>query len=266
MILFPPAKINLGLNVLHKRPDGFHELETVLMQIPIHDVLEILPSSKFSYRQSGIEFEQDVESNLVVRAYRLLQNDFSIPETSFHLLKNIPVGAGLGGGSADAAYALIGLNTLYNLNISDAELRDISGELGSDCPFFISCQPQIGTGRGEVVELIELDLKGYYLKLIHPGIHISTSQAYNEIEFSTIATTINEVINEPIENWKNRLFNSFETAAFKKYPELEKIKASLYSEGAVYASMTGSGSSLYGIYDKEPIVSNGNLFERVVQL
>lgn len=266
MILFPPAKINLGLNVLNKRHDGFHEIETVLLQIPVHDVLEILPAATFSYHQSGLQFEQEVESNLVVKTYRLLQNNYDIPETSFHLLKNIPAGAGLGGGSSDATYTLLGLNTLYNLDLSNAELQDLSGKLGSDCPCFVLDRPQIATGRGEVLEPVELDLKGYYLKLINPGIHINTTEAYSEIVLSEQKESIQKVIIQPIEEWKSHLFNSFESSVFKNYPELQKLKTSLYNEGALYASMTGSGSSLYGIYVNEPSKSNGNLFERVVKL
>ena len=266
MILFPPAKINLGLNILNKRHDGFHELETVLLQIPVYDVLEILPAGKFSYHQSGLQFGQQVESNLVVKAYRLLQKKCDIPETSFHLLKNIPAGAGLGGGSADATYTLMGLNTLYNLNLSSAALQGLSGQLGSDCPCFVHDQPQIATGRGDVLEPLALDLKGYYLKLINPGIHINTVQAYSEIQLSKQTESIHKVINRPIEEWKSHLFNSFETSVFNKYPELKELKTSLYDQGALYASMTGSGSSLYGIYMDEPSNSNDDLFERIVQL
>jgi len=266
MILFPPAKINLGLNILNKRHDGFHELETVLLQIPVNDVLEILPAGKFSFHQSGLQFEQEQESNLVVKAYRLLQKNCDIPETSFHLLKNIPVGAGLGGGSADATYTLLGLNTLYNLNLSSAELQNLSGQLGSDCPCFVNKQPQIATGRGDVLEPVELNLQGCYLKLINPGIHINTTQAYSEIELPKQTESIHKVISRPIEEWKSNLFNSFETSVFKNYPELEKLKTSLYNQGALYASMTGSGSSIYGIYMDEPGKSTGNLFERIVQL
>ena len=266
MILFPPAKINLGLNILKKRHDGFHELETVLVQTPVYDVLEILPAGKFSFHQSGLQFEQQVESNLVVKAYRLLQKNCDIPETSFHLLKNIPVGAGLGGGSADATFTLLGLNTLYNLNLSSVALQDLSGQLGSDCPFFVNDQPQIATGRGDVLEPVGLDLRGYYLKLINPGIHINTTQAYSAIELSKQTESIHKVIKRPIEEWKSHLFNSFEISVFKKYPELKELKTSLYNQGALYASMTGSGSSIYGIFMDEPGKSTGNLFERIVQL
>ena len=250
--MFPPAKINLGLNVLHKRSDGYHELDTCMVSIDLTDVLEVLPSDKYQFIQTGLTVEGSSNDNLVVRAYHLLKEKYDLPPVYIHLRKNIPMGAGLGGGSADATYTLLALNNLFNLNISTEDLKKYSVELGSDCPFFVEKIAQIAKGRGEELSPIELDLKGYYLKLIFPGIHISTAEAYGNVLFSNPSFSVRNTILSPIEEWKKNLKNDFESSAFKLHPELEKWKNDLYIEGAIYASMTGSGSTMYGIFKEKP--------------
>lgn len=252
MILFPPAKINLGLNVLHKREDGYHEIESCMIAIPFYDVLEIIPAETFEFKQSGITIAGDLEDNLCVKAFRLLEQNYAIPPVSIYLRKIIPMGAGLGGGSADASYVVKALVTLYKLGISEDEQRELVAQLGSDCPFFISSQPQLAIGRGEILQPITLDLKNYYLKLINPGIHIGTKEAYDGIQFSDDSTSIAAILAEPIEQWNAHLKNDFERTAFKNHPTLAQIKASLYQEGAIYAAMSGSGSTLFGIFKEEP--------------
>ena len=184
MILFPPAKINLGLNVLFKREDGYHELETVMLKTPLTDVLEIVPSDEFQFTQTGLTIPGDNLDNLCVQAFQLIQKEYKIPNVHIYLRKIIPMGAGLGGGSADASYVLSGLNTLFNLNISNSKLEELAATLGSDCPFFINPTPQIAKGRGEILSPIEINLKGYYIKLLNVGIHVGTKEAYAGIQFS----------------------------------------------------------------------------------
>lgn len=264
MILFPPAKINLGLNVLHKREDGYHEIESCMYQIPLFDSLEILKSDTFKFIQTGLTVDSEQEDNLVVKAFRLMQERFSIGNVYMHLLKSIPMGAGLGGGSADATYVILELNTLFELNLSNNEMRKLAGELGSDCPLFVEKGVQIAKGRGEVLENLNFSLHGKFLKIVNPGIHIGTKEAYANIEFSH-AKSIVEVLAQPIETWKTDLTNSFESTAFRNHPEIEPIKNQLYSEGAEYASMTGSGSTLFGIYSKEPEKSFPMYYEKVLK-
>lgn len=265
MILFPPAKINLGLKVLKKRSDGFHEIETCMLAIPITDVLEILPSVEFIFKQTGIEVHGDQESNLCVKAFRMLQTRHGIPNARIHLRKQLPMGAGLGGGSADASYVLRGLNAVFNVGLSDDQLREMAAELGSDCPFFISDSAQIGRGRGEVLTDFSLTLNGYYLKIINPGIHVSTKEAFAGIIFSEDANSVDAILKRPIEDWKGLLKNDFETSIFAQFPLIGELKEQLYAEGAVYASMSGSGSTVYGIFEEKPAIST-SYFERVVNL
>src|SRR5690606_33994765 len=178
MILFPPAKINIGLNIVSKRTDGYHELESCMISIPLFDIIEIQPSKELKWMQSGLKIDSSIDDNLCIKAFRLLQTKYAIPNVTIHLRKQIPMGAGLGGGSADAAYVLKGLNKLFNLNISDQELANLAATLGSDCPFFIFDSAQMATGRGEILKSIALDLNGYHLVVIKPTIHINTKEAY----------------------------------------------------------------------------------------
>jgi len=259
MILFPPAKINLGLNILGKREDGYHDIESCMYAIPLRDVLEILPSEEVRFLQTGMPVNGDEADNLVMKAFQLLQSRYAIPNVYIHLQKNIPMGAGLGGGSADATYTLLGLNELFKLNLSIEVLQSLATELGSDCPFFVVNQPQLVKGRGEVLSPINLDLEGYYLKIINPGIHIGTAEAYSNVEYAEVAGSLETILLKSPEYWKNNLINGFEKSVFKKYPQIRELKEQLYAEGALYASMTGSGSTVFGIFknfpessDKEP--------------
>lgn len=265
MILFPPAKINLGLKVLKKRLDGYHEIETCMLAIPISDVLEISPSAEFVFKQTGIKVDGDQESNLCVKAFRLFQSRYDIPNAYIHLRKQLPMGAGLGGGSADASYVLRGLNSLFGLGLSNDQLQEMASELGSDCPFFITDTAQIGRGRGEVLTDINLDLCAYYLKIINPDIHVGTKEAYARIIFSDSSIGVDDVLQQAIEEWKVLLKNDFETSIFERYPIIGELKNQLYTEGAVYASMSGSGSTVFGIFENKPEITT-NYFERVLKL
>lgn len=255
MILFPPAKVNLGLNVLFKRDDGYHELDTCMVPVPFTDVLEIVPTDEFSFKQTGLVIDGDPEKNLCVKAFRIMEEQFNCPPAFIHLRKIIPMGAGLGGGSADAAYVLKGLRDQFGLPCSDPKLEELAAQLGSDCPFFIAYKAQIAKGRGEILSSCELDLKGYYIKLINPGIHVGTAEAYTGIEFSAENNSIREIVEGPVTEWKEKLKNDFEKSVFKNHPVLIGIKDQLYSEGAIYASMSGSGSTIFGIYQDEPALS-----------
>jgi 4-diphosphocytidyl-2-C-methyl-D-erythritol kinase len=252
MILFPPSKINLGLHVLDKRADGYHNLDTLMYQIPLCDVLEIIVSEKLSFQSSGLNIDVNSQENLCIKAFELLKNKFNIPPVSIHLHKIIPMGAGLGGGSSNASYTLIALNELYNLNLKPTDLEAFALELGSDCPLFINKSPQIARGRGEILKEIPFSLSGYFLKLINTGIHVSTKDAFSEIQFNKSINSIENIVSKPIHEWKNELTNDFESSVFSKYPVLQELKLKLYQEGAIYASMTGSGSTLFGIYENKP--------------
>lgn len=268
MILFPPAKINLGLNVLNKREDGYHSIDSVMLPIPLFDVLEIIPADKFSFHASGLSISGEIDNNLCVKAYNLLCKEYQFPKVHILLHKEIPMGAGMGGGSADAAYVLSGLNKLFNLGISIQKLEYFASQLGSDCPFFIENIPKEVSGRGEILRSIELNLKDYWLVIMNPGIHISTKEAYENIQFNRSELLCREIVLADIRNWKNQLKNDFETYAFSKYPILDTLKERFYQQGAIYASMTGSGSTIYGLFEKEPknIVEETGVFVRKLKL
>ena len=266
MILFPPAKINLGLKILGKREDGYHAIESCMYAIPLTDVLEILPSEVFEFKQTGIPVEGNEADNLVVRAWKLLKTEYNIPNVYIHLRKVIPMGAGLGGGSADATYTLLGLNELFSLNLSVQRLQELSSRLGSDCPFFVIDQPQLAEGRGEVLSPIDVDLKGYFIKVVNPGVHIGTAEAYSNVHFSSGGEKLTEILSSAPSSWKDRLNNGFEVSAFKNHPELKKIKDTLYNEGAIYASMTGSGSTVFGIFNDLPRTTETDNFQFISRL
>jgi 4-diphosphocytidyl-2-C-methyl-D-erythritol kinase len=252
MILFPPAKINLGLHILFKRNDGYHELETVMTPLPFTDILEILPCKKFEFIQTGLTIPGDSQSNLCVKAYLLMREKYNIPPVYIHLRKIIPMGGGLGGGSSDAAFVLKGINDLFQLNLTTQKLEELAAQLGSDCPFFIQNIPQVAKGRGEILTPIELKLKGYYIKILNLGIHVGTKEAYDGCTFSNNSKTLSDIISQPISTWKNELKNDFENSVFKIHPKLEAAKQALYNDGAIYAAMTGSGSTLFGIFEIKP--------------
>lgn len=223
-----------------------------MIPIPFVDILEILPSEVFSFRQTGLEIPGASEDNLCIRAYNLMKQHYAIPPVYMHLRKEIPMGAGMGGGSADAAYVLKGINELFQLNRPSEELEDLAAQLGSDCPFFIKHEAQIARGRGEILSACQLDLAGYYLKIVNPGLHVGTKEAYDGISFSASEKSVVDLVEGPIEHWKELLKNDFEKSVFLKHPELASIKEKLYAEGAIYAAMSGSGSTMFGIYKNEP--------------
>ena len=251
MIQFPNCKINLGLSILAKRADGYHELETVFYPIAVSDALEILPSNNLALTQTGIAVPGDPAQNLCLKAYHLLKKDFpQLPPVQMHLQKNIPMGAGLGGGSSDGTSALLILNQQFSMGLNDSQLIQYASQLGSDCPFFVFNKACHATGRGEVLAPIGLDLSNYQFLLVHPGIHISTAWAFQQLNPHTKSESIQSIIEKPISEWKALLINDFEAPVFKAEPTLSEIKSKLYQLGAIYASMSGSGSSLFGIFPK----------------
>jgi len=256
VLRFPNAKINLGLNIVEKRSDGFHNIETIFYPIPLTDGLEIADSNKetiYNFSSSGIPIKIDDKDNIVCKAFDLLYRKYNIPSTNIHLHKNIPFGAGLGGGSSDAAFMIKMLNEKYKLELSFDEMKNLAGQLGSDCPFFIANKPVFAEGKGDVFSEILIDLSGYHILLVKPNIHISTPESYSNVTPSQPNKSLKELITEPIKNWKNLIFNDFENSIFPNHPKLENIKNDLYNMGAVYASMSGSGSSLFGIFKDEPM-------------
>jgi 4-diphosphocytidyl-2-C-methyl-D-erythritol kinase len=256
MIVFPNCKINLGLNIVNKRIDGYHDLETIFFPIQINDILEILPSKTAgtSFTQTGLTVDGELSNNICIKAYQLLRNDFpTLPSIQMHLHKIIPMGAGLGGGSADGSFALQTMNEIFHLEISNEQLIQYALQLGSDCPFFIHNKPCFATSRGEIMEPVELDLKNYKIVLINPGIHISTAWAFSNVTPLKPEISVRNIIEQPIKTWKKELVNDFESPAMLAFPVIANIKQQLYNQGAVYASMTGSGSTLYGIFEKSVI-------------
>jgi len=252
MLLKTGCKINLGLSILGKRADGYHNLETVIYPVPYFDIVEVVRSSDFKFTVSGITIDAAVEDNLCVKAYRLIQERYSLPTVKIHLHKTIPFGAGLGGGSSDAVAVLKLVASVCELNISDNEFVSMAKMLGSDCPFFVKNQPVLAKGTGTDLHPIDLNLKGYFLVLLKPNIHISTAQAYGSIEHYSQEGVVLNVVQQPITSWKNELINDFERSVFKHHPHLLNIKSKLYNEGALYAAMTGSGSVLFGIFKTKP--------------
>ena len=252
MIAFPNAKINIGLNITEKRPDGFHNIESIFYTINLTDILEINPSENLIYKNTGLIIENgDLHLNLCFKAFQLLQKDFAIPPVQIHLHKIIPSGAGLGGGSSDASFMLKLLNQVFELKLNASQLENYAEQIGSDCPFFISNQPAYVTEKGNNIKPLSLNLRGYFIVLVHPGIHVNTGQAYSKIKPAKPENSLKELISQPVENWKNLIKNDFEPVIFKEFDEIRKIKEKLYDSGAIYASMSGSGSSVYGIFNKK---------------
>ncbi len=251
MLAFPNAKINLGLYITEKRPDGFHNLESCFYPIGCTDVLEVIESETVQFTSSGIDIPGEGSSNLCMKAYRTLKDVFDLPPVHIHLHKVIPIGAGLGGGSADAAFTLKILNEKFDLKLSESQLEDYLRPLGSDCAFFVKNQPRYCYGKGDLFEDIHMMLSGYFLVLVYPGIHISTVEAYAGIRPKRPTVSLKDTLSQPIQAWKESLHNDFEDSLFVKYPTLPAIKEKLYEQGAVYASMSGSGSTIYGLFEKE---------------
>ena len=266
MLFFPNCKINLGLKITGKRADGYHNIVTVFFPVPFNDVIEIIDNKEHSdgieFTQSGIPIVGDQKDNLCIKAWQLLKNNFpKLPSVKLHLHKAIPMGAGLGGGSADGAATLLLLNQKYLLNISETQLISYALQLGSDCPFFIINKPCLGSGRGELLQPISLTLKGYQLVVVNPGIHVNTGWAFSQLNLEannvidnalTIESLSNIILGDMV-NWKDELKNDFEQPVFEKFPAIEVVKNTLYEKGAVYASMSGSGSTVFGIFKENKI-------------
>lgn len=272
MIVFPNCKINLGLHILRKRPDGFHDLETVFYPVPWQDALEIVqhpsPASETEFTASGLTVDAPPGEISCVKAYGLLKKDFpDLPSVRMHLHKTIPSGAGLGGGSSDAAFALSLLNKKFGLGLNEASLMGYALQLGSDCPFFIRNQPCHATGRGENLEPVHLDLSGYKMILVHPKLHVATGKAFSGVHPLSGRTSIKEIIQKPVTQWKDLLINDFEDSIFTEYPLIRQIKEELYRQGAIYASMSGSGSTVFGLFSKEtptPAGFPGDYFVKLI--
>ncbi len=279
MTIFPCAKINLGLNVVSKRPDGYHNLETVFYPIPLYDALSVhkmdhhFPSEHpCDIKTTGINIDSDDEHNLVVKAYNLLARDFRLPRIHVHLHKRIPSQAGLGGGSSDAAYMIRLLDEEYHLNIGNAEMERYAAQLGADCAFFITSEPAFATGIGDILEPADGEygnLEGYHLALVKPDIAVSTREAYANIHPHQPAKCCREIVCQPISTWREELMNDFEAPIIALYPRIGEIKDQLYADGALYAQMSGSGSAVFGIFANHPTgiaEQFGDCFTAVMEL
>lgn len=254
MISFPNGKINIGLSIIRKRGDGYHDLETIFYPIGIRDVLEISTATHLQLHVSGNAIGDSDQQNLCEKAYQLLKTDFPhLPPVAIHLYKRIPIGAGLGGGSADGVFLLQLLNTRYDLCLSTSAIFEYASKLGSDCPFFVLNKPCFAMGRGEILEPISIDLEGFDFVLLHPGIKISTAEAFSMIRPGESNSGLKSQIAKPIRQWQKEIVNDFEEPVMSAYPILRGIKTRLYEAGALYASMTGSGSSFYGIFEKDAL-------------
>jgi len=256
MIHFSPAKINLGLQILERREDGFHNLRSIMYPTPLCDIIEINQLSEqntpLNFSQSGIHFEANKEKNLCIKAWNLMASEHDLPPVSIHLHKQIPVGAGLGGGSSNASTVLKGLNLLTASSVPTERLEELAAQLGSDCPFFLQESPMMMEGRGDLLSPVNLSLKPYYLVLLFPEIHISTAEAYGTVSPHLPDSHLSQEIEAPLDRWKDLLVNDFEKKAFVKHPLILSLKQGLYKAGAKFASMSGSGSSLFGIFDSAP--------------
>jgi 4-diphosphocytidyl-2-C-methyl-D-erythritol kinase len=255
MLRLSGCKVNLGLSVIEKRPDGYHNIETVFYPVPWFDVVEIFQANENEIKCYGIDIPGNPNDNYCVKAYQLLTRDFKLPPVKWLILKNIPAGAGLGGGSANAAAAIMLLNKFFSLSLSQEQLMHYASQIGSDCAFFIANKPTYASGRGELLSDIHLSLKNYYILIINPGIHINTAWAYNTLASSNAYSKAGSVLNsiaKPIDQWRYNLKNDFENVVFKAYPQIAELKQKMYDFGAVYSGMSGSGSSVFGLFDLQP--------------
>jgi 4-diphosphocytidyl-2-C-methyl-D-erythritol kinase len=258
MIDFPQSKINLGLKVTGKRPDGFHDIETVFYPAGMSDILEIIVAGdgRFGFTSTGLAIPGDPQHNLCVKAYHLLSAGLNIPPVKIHLHKIIPMGAGLGGGSSDGAFTVKMLNTLFSLGLSVEIMEDYARQLGSDCAFFIRNRPVLATGKGDIFEPVTIDLSAFRIVIAVPSIHVNTAEAYAMIDkavplVAELHQNTTELIKLPPGNWKSSLTNDFERPVFAMYPEIARIKEQLYRSGALYSAMTGSGAGVYGIFERD---------------
>ena len=255
MIIFPNAKINIGLNIINRRDDGYHNIETIFYPINIKDALELVPAKELSFNSSGLEVPGNAADNLCVKCYHLLKKDFDLPPVSIHLHKHIPIGAGLGGGSADAAFFIRLLNQNFSLGLNGDDMERYARKLGADCAFFIRNQPVFAFDKGDEFEPVKLDLSGFKIVLVMPPVHVSTSEAYGGVKPALVQQSLMELIYRPVSEWKNCIKNDFELSVFKNHPVIRGVKAALYEAGALYASMSGSGASVFGIFNKFPDLS-----------
>ncbi|MFZ0280259.1 MAG: 4-(cytidine 5'-diphospho)-2-C-methyl-D-erythritol kinase [Bacteroidales bacterium] len=258
MVVFPKAKINLGLTISGKRPDGYHDIETIFYPVPFCDAMEMVVRGEGAkhdcFMLTGIDLPCKIEENLVLRAVKRLREAFTIPELKIHLHKAVPSGAGLGGGSSDAACMLCTLNKYFGFSLSQDELKTFALGLGSDCPFFIMNKPAYATGRGEILEPVDNILECFKILLLNPGIQVNTREAYEDCKPSGSDVSLTEIIKLPVSEWKELMINDFEKTVFTKFPAIGRLKERLYESGALYSSMSGSGSTVYGIFKEEPIV------------
>ncbi|HEY9535001.1 MAG TPA: 4-(cytidine 5'-diphospho)-2-C-methyl-D-erythritol kinase [Mucilaginibacter sp.] len=255
MITFPNAKINIGLNITERRPDGYHNLETIFYPIQIKDALEVIEAGELSFESSGLDIPGRIEDNLCIKGYSLLKKDFDLPAVKIHLHKHIPIGAGLGGGSADAAFFIRLMNEKFKLGLTIDAQQNYARRLGADCSFFIANKPVYAFEIGDEFETIKLDLSGYAIVLVMPDIHISTSEAYSGVKPAPVKHSLYDLIYEPIEDWKKLIKNDFEESIFRNHSAIRGVKAALYEAGAIYASMSGSGASVFGIFRQTPDLS-----------
>jgi len=251
MLTFANAKINLGLNLTEKRADGYHNLETIFYPIKLNDVVEIIDADETNCVIKGIDIPGDAEDNICLKAFKTLQKDFDLPHQQIILLKNIPVGAGLGGGSADAAFLIKLVNDKFTLGLSIEKMQDYARVLGADCAFFIENKPTFAFGKGDEFEDLKIDLSNYFMVLVKPEIHVSTAEAYSKVRVKQPTTSLKELINLPLSEWKGNIVNDFEILVFERYPEIDEIKTKLYAAGATFALMSGSGSSIFAIFERK---------------
>lgn len=254
MLAFANAKINLGLNVTRKRPDGYHDIETVFYPVKLNDVVELTDAAETACLVKGIDVPGDTTDNLCLKAFNLLKNDFDLPAQQITLLKNIPVGAGLGGGSSDAARLIKLVNDKFRLGLSTLKMQEYARELGADCAFFIENKPVYAFGKGDEFRPIAIDLSNYYVVLVKPPVHVSTAAAYAGIKPLIPSRSVKDLIHLPLKTWKQYLHNDFEPTVFSKYPEIEQIKTRLYRSGALFSLMSGSGASVFAIFEQEVLL------------
>lgn len=253
MIVFPNAKINIGLNITARRPDGYHNLETVFYPVKIFDVLEVIEAGELSFQSSGLDIPGRPEDNLCIKGYHLLKKDFpDLPAVKIHLHKNVPIGAGLGGGSSNAAFFIKLMNEKFSLGLDEEGMMDHARQLGADCAFFIGNRPVFAFEKGDEFEPLNLDLSAYHIALVMPDVHVSTAEAYRGVKPSPVNETVYDLVKMPVAAWKKHIRNDFEGHIFNNHPVIRGVKASLYERGALYASMSGSGASVFGIFESKP--------------
>lgn len=255
MISFPNAKINIGLNVINRRADGYHNLETVFYPVKIYDALEVVPANNMQFKASGLGIPGNINDNLCLKGYELLKNDFDLPPVSIHLHKHIPIGAGLGGGSADAGFFIKLINNRFGLDLTTAQMQHYASKLGADCAFFIEDKPVFARGKGDEFIAIPLNLSAYHIVLVMPQAHVSTAEAYRGVKPKPAESPLQEINELQIAEWKNYVKNDFEESVFKNHPVIRGVKAALYEADAIYASMSGSGASVFGIFEQLPDLS-----------